>query len=166
MKIIHLIHRYAPAIGGSETWCREVARQQVRQGHHVRVLTLDVVGEEEFWSEPGGADGFHRLGRLDLDQGVEVRRFQRSLPGRVLKTLVLRLLLDRLLGVFLMGPHSLEMAACLPSEMAWADVVHLHALPYPQVGLGLRARGGWAGRWFSRLIFTLAIRSTSAATRS
>ena len=45
MRVVHVIQRYAPAIGGSETWCREVALRQVRRGHRVRVLTLDIMTE-------------------------------------------------------------------------------------------------------------------------
>lgn len=139
MKILHLIQRYEPAVGGSEIWCREVARWQAACGHRVRVLTLDIVRATEFWTEPAGGDRRFRLGRLDLDRGVEVRRFRRSLPIWTLHHLVLRLALDRLLNIFLLGPHSREMLAHLEIEMEWTDVVHLHAFPYPHNVFGLRA---------------------------
>jgi hypothetical protein len=35
-------------VGGSETWCREVSQYLAAQGHQVRVLTIDVNGEEEY----------------------------------------------------------------------------------------------------------------------
>lgn len=138
MKVIHLIQRYEPALGGSETWCREVARRQVRRGHRVRVLTLDIIREQEFWEEPPLERRHFRLGRLDLDEGVEVRRFRRSLPAWTIHHLFLRGILDRLFNVFLLGPHSRELVTHLEPEVAWADIVHLHTLPYPHNGLGLR----------------------------
>jgi glycosyltransferase involved in cell wall biosynthesis len=138
VKVVHLIQRYEPALGGSETWCRAMARHQARCGHRVRVLTLDIIREQEFWEEPPPERRHYRLGRLDLDQGVEVRRFRRSLPAWTVHHLLLRGVLDRLLNVFFLGPHSREMMTHLASEMEWADIVHLHTLPYPHNGLGLR----------------------------
>ncbi|MFQ5718227.1 MAG: glycosyltransferase family 4 protein [Acidobacteriota bacterium] len=139
MNVLHVIQRYEPAIGGAETWCREVSRRQVRLGHRVRVVTLDIVDETEFWSEAAGDDRCRHLGALDLDHGVEVRRFHRSLPPRLVHHLLLRGLCDGLLDRFMLGPHSAEMMVHLDAEVAWADVVHLHSLPYPHNGLGLRA---------------------------
>jgi len=138
VKIVHLIQRYEPALGGSETWCRAMARHQAGCGHRVRVLTLDIIREQEFWEEPPPERRHYRLGRLDLDQGVEVRRFRRSLPAWTVHHLFLRGVLDRLFNVFFLGPHSREMVTHLASEMEWADIVHLHTLPYPHNGFGLR----------------------------
>lgn len=137
MKIIHLIQRYAPAIGGSETWCREVARRQARLGHQVRVLTLDIVTEQEFWAESAGSGKRFRLGHLDLMEGVEVRRFHRSLPVPTLHRILCAI--NRRLGILFLGPHSREMVAHLDVEFAWADLVHLHTMPYPHNWFGLRA---------------------------
>ncbi len=41
MKVLHLIQRYPPAVGGSETWCREVCRYLAAAGDEVKVLTLE-----------------------------------------------------------------------------------------------------------------------------
>jgi len=46
VKVLHLIQRYPPAVGGSETWCREVCRCLTTAGDEMKVLTLDVVEEE------------------------------------------------------------------------------------------------------------------------
>ncbi len=39
MRIVHVIQRFHPAIGGAETHVREVAREQARRGHDVTVAT-------------------------------------------------------------------------------------------------------------------------------
>ena len=49
MKIVHLIQRYAPAIGGCEQWCQQISRYFVREGCSVKVLTLRIFHEEEFF---------------------------------------------------------------------------------------------------------------------
>lgn len=41
MRIMHIVRQYAPGIGGLETYVAQLARCQQRQGHQVRVLTLD-----------------------------------------------------------------------------------------------------------------------------
>ena len=52
MKILHIIQRYPPAVGGSELWCREICQYLATTGDEVRVLTLNVLEEEEFWRDP------------------------------------------------------------------------------------------------------------------
>ena len=51
MKIVNIIQRYPPAVGGSETWCQEVCRYLAKRAMQLTVLTLDVNKEEEFWRE-------------------------------------------------------------------------------------------------------------------
>jgi glycosyltransferase involved in cell wall biosynthesis len=131
LRVLHLIQRYPPAVGGSETWCREVVRHQARMGDRVRVLTLDILEEEEFWREPELDGKRLALGPLDWDQGVLVRRYRRSLPVYHLYHLVLGPILDRLLKIYAYGPHSVEMYGRLLPQARWADVVHLHTLPFP-----------------------------------
>lgn len=139
MKVLHLIQRYPPAVGGSETWCREVAQYLSAVGDQVKVLTLDVVGEEEYWREPPPDQRTQRLGRIDWDQGVLVRRYRRSLPVHTLYHLLLRVVLDRILRLYFYGPHSAEMYGRLFSEVKAADVVHLHTIPYPHNFIGYLA---------------------------
>ena len=51
MRIVHLIQRYSPGIGGCEQWCQQISRYLVKQGHQVKVLTMQVYHEEEFFQD-------------------------------------------------------------------------------------------------------------------
>ena len=64
MRVVHVVQRYHPAVGGAETHVREVAREQARRGHEVVVATSAHPGEpaDALVRE---ADGTH----------VRVRRF-------------------------------------------------------------------------------------------
>lgn len=59
MRIVHVVQRYHPALGGAETHVREVAEEQARRGHDVLVATSAMPGAAE--SETQG--------------GVRIRRF-------------------------------------------------------------------------------------------
>jgi glycosyltransferase involved in cell wall biosynthesis len=131
MRIVNVIQRYPPAIGGSETWCQEVCRQLVCRGHQVEVLTMNINKEEEYWREPRPEDATLRMGRLMVDEGVVVRRYERSLPVYSLYHLVLTRLLDRLFGLYAVGPHSIELYAKMTERISHADLVLLHTLPFP-----------------------------------
>lgn len=139
MKVLHLIQRYRPAVGGSETWCREVCQHLAGGGDTVKVLTLDVIEEEEFWRDPPVEQCSIRLGRLEWDNRVLVRRYRRSLPLHSLRHVLLEGVLDRWLRIYGSGPHSVEMYGRLLSEVRAADVVHLHTLPYPHNLVGYLA---------------------------
>lgn len=41
LRILHICRRYAPFMGGTERYVRDLASAQVRDGNHVTVLTLD-----------------------------------------------------------------------------------------------------------------------------
>ncbi len=139
MKVLHLIQRYPPAVGGSETWCREVSRYLSAMGDEVKVLTLDILEEEEYWKNPAYDRWRVQLGRIDWDDRVFVRRYRRTLPVHLLHHLVFRLLLDKLLRTYFYGPHSIEMYGRLFGEAKAADVVHLHTMPYPHNFIGYLA---------------------------
>jgi glycosyltransferase involved in cell wall biosynthesis len=136
VKVVHLIQRYPPAVGGSETWCREVSQYLSSVGDEVRVLTMDILAEEEYWRDPPLHQWTVRLGRLDWDDGVLVRRYRRSLPVHLLYHLFFKLVLDRALHIYFYGPHSVEMYGRLFAEAPTADVVHLHTIPYPHNFIG------------------------------
>ena len=136
MKILHVIHRYPPAVGGSEAWCQELCRRSAAAGDEVKVLTLDVIEEDEYWKGPSFERCLVRLGRLAWDKRVLVRRYRRSLPVHSLYHSLLKIVLDRWLRIYFYGPHSLEMYGRLMSEMRDADVVHLHTLPHPHNFVG------------------------------
>jgi glycosyltransferase involved in cell wall biosynthesis len=130
VKILHVVQRYPPAVGGSETWCREVCQRSATAGDTVKVLTLDVIDEEEYWSDAPVARRTLGLGRLAWDHEVLVRRYRRSLPVHTLYHSLLKVVLDRWCGIYAYGPHSIEMYGHLLSEVRAADVVHLHTLPH------------------------------------
>ena len=131
MKIVNIIQRYPPAVGGSETWCQEVCRYLVRGGHDVKVLTLDINKEEEFWRDPLDNERTLAMGRLAIDAGVIVRRYKRSLPVHSLYHGIYKTILDDQLKLYFYGPHSIEMYGRMWREIQWADVVFLHTIPYP-----------------------------------
>ena len=113
MRILHVIQRYPPAVGGSETWCAEVARYEASTGDDVQVLTLDVLEETHYWEEPGPGDRLRRLGHLDWDGPVLVERCPRSLPVPLVHHLILEGVLDKRLGLHVPGPiRSSSTAAC------------------------------------------------------
>lgn len=132
MKIVNVIQRYPPAIGGSETWCREVCQYLAAQGHQVRVLTIDVNQEEEYWKDPlEQGSRTVAFGRLDFDNRVSVRRYRNSLPVYAVYHEMLRKVLDEQLDFYFYGPHSIEMYGHLWHELQTADAVLLHTIPQP-----------------------------------
>lgn len=136
MNILHVTLRYPPAIGGSETWCHEVARYARRHGCRVRVLTTSLTSEREFGADlPDGERTMH-LGARSLADGVEIHRFPRSLPRWRGMRWLRRLLLATPWHVYVWGPHSLSLYRELWHAVRWADIVHLHTLPYPHVLVG------------------------------
>ena len=136
MKVLNIIQRYHPAIGGAEFWCRIVCQHLATQGVDVRILTLAVDEEEEYWRDKKPRDSFMSLGRFDYDGQVKVRRYKRSIPNIPFKFLS-RHIFDNLFNIYLYGPHSLEMYFDLPKQIQNADIVHLHALPHNIVGFFL-----------------------------
>jgi glycosyltransferase involved in cell wall biosynthesis len=77
MRILHLIQRYWPAVGGSETHMRELSRRLVADGHQVTVITTDALDYESLF-----APGHRQLAQREAqDQGVRILRFPvRHLP--------------------------------------------------------------------------------------
>ncbi|MDP2940950.1 MAG: glycosyltransferase family 4 protein [Candidatus Omnitrophota bacterium] len=135
MRIANIIQRYYPAIGGSETWCQGMCRYLARQGHQVRVLTLNVYNEDEYWQDPLPDNCLVRLGRADIDRGIFVRRYARSkIPGTLHK--IFGKILYRGFKLYFYGPHSWEMYVKLAEEIRRADIVHLHTAPYPHNFIG------------------------------
>src|SRR5437762_804444 len=83
VRILHVIHRYPPALGGGELWCAGLAAWQAAQGHEVDVLTLRATGDDELWGPdlwsgpddaPPRAPRALALGRFDRRDGVAIRR--------------------------------------------------------------------------------------------
>jgi glycosyltransferase involved in cell wall biosynthesis len=77
MRILHIIQRYWPAVGGSETHMRELSLRLAADGHQVTIVTTDALDYESLF-----APGHRRLdGREAQDNGVRILRFPvRYLP--------------------------------------------------------------------------------------
>lgn len=77
MRILHVIQRYYPYIGGSELYFQELSERLARAGHHIEVWTTDAWDLDYFWSK--------KARRIEVPQethnGVQIRRFRvRHLP--------------------------------------------------------------------------------------
>src|SRR3989338_5927946 len=136
MKIFHLIQRYPPAIGGCEQWCQQISRYLVRKGHQVKLLTMQIYHEEEFFTDLPFERLAAILGKRDSDEGVQVFRYKRTKINPWFHRFILEQLLDKKLGVYFYGPHSLSMYLAIPRQIQDADVVHLHGIHYPHNFIG------------------------------
>src|SRR5438552_17169173 len=77
MRILHVIQRYYPYVGGSELYFQELSERLARAGHRVEVWTTDAWDLDYFWSR--------RARRIQQTQDkhneVAIRRFPvRHLP--------------------------------------------------------------------------------------
>ncbi|MEW6775480.1 MAG: glycosyltransferase family 4 protein [Bdellovibrionota bacterium] len=148
MKILHLIQRYPPAIGGSERWCAELARCQAKAGHEIEILTFALWSEEEYWHRFPPREGRPSLPPFSLDgpaeNPIKVRRYRRTLLNpfslrRSESTLLSGRKLDFFFNFLPSAPHSFSLYWNLPGRARWADIVHLHALPFPHNRAGALA---------------------------
>src|SRR5437764_13731828 len=77
MRLLHIIQRYYPYVGGSELYFQELSERLARAGHRVEVWTTDAWDLDYFWSGKARRVGEARDGR----NGVTIRRFPvRHLP--------------------------------------------------------------------------------------
>ncbi|MBA3946153.1 MAG: glycosyltransferase family 4 protein [Herpetosiphonaceae bacterium] len=78
MRILHVVQRYYPYVGGSELYFKELSEQFAADGHEVTVLTTDAWDLDHFW-----ARGRRRIDQLQEQHcGVAIRRFPVvRLPG-------------------------------------------------------------------------------------
>jgi glycosyltransferase involved in cell wall biosynthesis len=77
MRILHVIQRYHPYVGGSELYFQELSERLARAGHHVEVWTTDAWDLDYFWSRRAKRIASPR----DTHNGVVIRRFPvRHLP--------------------------------------------------------------------------------------
>lgn len=144
MRVLHLVQRYPPAIGGSELWAAEVARHSVRCGEQATVMTLAINLEDEYWALPPPTARTIDLGPLDVDEGVIVRRYPRTLlnPLKIKRStnpVLSQRSLDPVFDLFFSGPHSAQLYADLPLQVRRHDAVHVHAFPYPHNRAGILA---------------------------
>lgn len=138
MKVLNIIHRYPPAIGGTEFWCRNIATFLAQKGIIVEVCTLNLYDIDEFnWGVSQKKKGIF-LGSYDYDRGVFVYRYKIwPLWRKRISTSFSRFLLTRLrldlteIGhIFKHSPHSFVMYRNLWRAVKNTDIIHLHTLPY------------------------------------
>jgi glycosyltransferase involved in cell wall biosynthesis len=98
--VVHVIRRYAPLVGGTERYARDLARAQAARGDDVRIVTLD----HDVTAVDAG-----RLARKDRDGSVAVVR----LPGVGGRRWAVTLRPDLLLG-----------------EIRHGRVVHVHDIRF------------------------------------
>src|SRR5688572_29556462 len=72
MRILHVIQRYYPYIGGSELYFQELSERLARAGHHVEVWTTDAWDLDYFWTKKARRVEAERETR----NGVAIRRFR------------------------------------------------------------------------------------------
>jgi glycosyltransferase involved in cell wall biosynthesis len=77
MRLLHIIQRYHPYVGGSELYFQELSERLARAGHSVEVWTTDAWDLDYFWSKKA-----RRVASIrDRHNGVAIRRFPvRHLP--------------------------------------------------------------------------------------
>ena len=71
LKILSIVHRYYPAVGGAEYHMRAINRRLVERGHDVTVLTTDAADFALFWDPT--AERFDQL--EDSADDVSILRF-------------------------------------------------------------------------------------------
>lgn len=138
MKVLHIIQRYPPAIGGSEVWCKNLCRFLARKGVIVTVSTINLYKIEECSINLALDERYVSMGEYDNDGGVFVRRYpvwpfwKMSLSLRIFNFLLykLRLIKTEIGHIFRHSPNSMVMYRNLFKEIKTADVIHLHTLPY------------------------------------
>lgn len=128
MRCLHIIHRYWPALGGSEKFMMEISERLAAEGNEVTVFTTDAIDIQHYWLL--GRE--HTEREHEIHNGVEIRRFRvRRLPKHPQALRVL----GKIPGL---APKSLF---SFPSPLVpgmlrqiWKagsfDIVHATALPY------------------------------------
>jgi glycosyltransferase involved in cell wall biosynthesis len=76
MRVLHLIQRYWPAVGGAETHLREISKRLANDGHDVTIATTDVAEITGFSHSPHAVE----VERESTIDGVRVRRFPIQQP--------------------------------------------------------------------------------------
>jgi glycogen(starch) synthase len=71
VRILHIIQRYHPYIGGSELYFKELSERLARAGHRVEVWTTDAWDLDYFWTKKAQRIAVER----ETHNGVHIRRF-------------------------------------------------------------------------------------------
>jgi len=144
MKILNVIPRYSPAIGGAETWCNWLCRFLVKKGIVTEVATMNLYNVAAAFDKNFVEEEFISLGKEDYDDGVFIRRYSlwrpwsKSLSARIVSFLLhkLRLRKTQIGDIFATSPHSFQMYKHLFSRIKNTDIVILHTFPYFHILVG------------------------------
>lgn len=140
MRILHVIQRYWPYVGGSELYFQELSERMAAQGHQVTVYTTNAWDLEFFWSA-----GKRHVDPGELEHnGVRVRRFPvHRLPFSEISYHGFRRIVLMLSRIPAATPAAFAVAACTPllPEMASRlatgkeefDLVHAGNIPFDAV---------------------------------
>ena len=138
MKVLHIIQRYPPALGGAEIWCRNICQFLAQKGIILKVATKNFMKFEETDSFATFEEKVIDLGRYDYDGNVFVERYKLStawskgIKAKIISILlkVIKLEKTEIGSIFKISPHSFELYSSLYNEIKGVDLVHLHTLPY------------------------------------
>lgn len=138
MRILHVIQRFPPALGGSESYFARLSRYLTGRGHRVIVWTSNARDLEAFWSPKGRCLPPGEF----VDDGVRVRRFPLwRMTGRrwLLKPLSLIPLRTWQNLTLPCNPISFAMWREAGSTAEAFEAVHASAFPYAfPIQCGLR----------------------------
>jgi hypothetical protein len=96
MKVLNIIQRYYPAIGGSENWCKDFCLFLTSKGIFVRVVTMNMYRIEEAFDSNFSDTGFIKLGEKDFEKSVFIKRYelwkpwQKTFRARIINFLLYR----------------------------------------------------------------------------
>lgn len=130
MRVLQVVHRYRPAIGGVEQYVADLSETLARRGHSIDVATTRATN---IWTYESDLSPFERV------NGVDVRRFASLRRGRITAH-VLRFAYDnfRRSGKWWFEPLLVAGKGPLAPGLGWHilrhgrdyDVAHIHALPF------------------------------------
>ena len=139
MKILHIIPRYLPAVGGAEIHMAELSQRLAAAGHEVTVATSNALDFEYLW-DPNKRKVETKDEHLS---GVNVKRFPvRHLPLAPKSYHGVRRLLwlSRIGALSRLAPHLVGLDAFLAKEAGNYDLIGGMNIAYEGVmGSGLRA---------------------------
>lgn len=131
MKCLHVIHRYWPALGGSEKYFTEISERLAADGNQVIVFTTDAIDIQHFWLR----DKERIKKPFETRNGVAIRRFRvRKLPKQPQAQRVLSKLPGTPAKSLFSFPSPILPGLMLEVRRAEKfDIVHATALPYDSI---------------------------------
>jgi len=131
LKCLHIIHRYWPALGGSEKYFTEISERLHADGNKVVVYTTDAIDIQHFWLKDK-----ERINKpYEMKNGVEIRRFKvRKIPKHPIAQKFLSKIPGTVTKSLLSFPSPLVPGMLLEIQRAQKfDIVHATALPYDSI---------------------------------